>query len=161
MKQLILLSLYFIVLSFSIRIEAQNKIQGFDVMGTKEIDSGTIRIYYNFIQIDSSRINANGSKNTDYKTVDVQCLEIGSRLSKYYSYAVLDNALASKEWRKKNPTAGSMPIWITTVAPAGAWSEYMWSVSFKDFSTNQFEEYIQTVIPAPLYPYSYEFLVTD
>ena len=109
-----------------------------DVIGTKVIDAGTIRIYYNFLRIDSTLY-----PYETYEVLDVQRLEIGAHMSKYYSYAIFHNDSLSKEWNKKNPTAQSAPKWVSDIVPISGWSEYKWSVSYKDFSINQYTEYTQ------------------
>ena len=131
--------LFFSLLAFPIIIMSQYAKTKFDVMGDKEIDSGTISIYYNFHQIDSTRLNNDGT----YKRFDIQRLEVGNNISKYYSYVLYDNDVKAKEWVKKNKSAGSIPIWHTTLAGQTLWSEYIRMVIIKDFSTNLLDEYIQ------------------
>lgn len=96
------------------------------------VDSGNIRIYY--------ALNAEDIYNPE-TYVDFQCLEIGTNLSKYYSYFVYYADSVSADWRKKNPNSkGGIRGW----SPKGkqkTWIEYQWSEYFKNSLENLFTEY--------------------
>ncbi|MDR2651856.1 MAG: hypothetical protein LBC68_06025, partial [Prevotellaceae bacterium] len=68
------------------------------------VDSGNIRILY--------ALNATDINNTDTYD-DLQRLEIGTRLSKYYSYFIYKSdslcTCTKKDWIKKHPFAQSIP----------------------------------------------------
>ena len=138
MKHLLFISVIFI--SFSMTSKAQMIEYAIYSSVKKEIDEGYIRAFYNFSMLDSTRMDSDGSK----KRYDHQCLEIGYHLSKYYSYALSVNDSLCKEWRKKNPNAQTAPLWLyPDLKMEDWWAEYIWSVYFKDFTTNQFTEYAQ------------------
>ena len=74
--------------------------------------------------------------------VDLQRLEIGNKLSKYYSFFVFNNDSLCTEWKIKHPLAKSAPSYL---GPMGKkmynWSEYKYSEYFKDYKTNTLTEY--------------------
>ena len=141
MRNLFLLCLF--IIAFPVTLKAQGAKLGLNAIGTKEIDAGAIRIYYNYHRIDSTL-----HLEETYDIYDIQCLEIGNRLSKYYSYAVFHNDSISKVWLINNPTAHNPPYgWMSDIIHGSSgWSEYKWSVSFKDFSTNQLTEYTKMAV---------------
>ena len=155
MKNLIILYLFFI--TFPIVLNAQSSKFDFDPMGVKEIDSGNIRIYYNFYQIDST---IKDNKKT-YERFDIQCLEIGDNLSKYYSYVLYDNTIQAHKWREKNKSAQSIPGWYSTLTPSQSWSEYTRMIIIKDFFTSQLNEYIQMPFNLQDYHYSEDIFTLD
>lgn len=74
--------------------------------------------------------------------VDLQRLEIGNKLSKYYSFFVFNNDSLCTEWKIKHPLAKSAPSYL---GPMGKkmynWSEYKYSEYFNDYKTNTLTEY--------------------
>ena len=100
---------------------------------TNTIDSGNVRVLYAMNALD---IN-------DIKTYDdIQRLEVGSKLSKYYSYYVFRNDSLKKDFMRKNPTAGSLPMHPGEFGKKGyTWSFVIWSDFFKDFSKKSLTEY--------------------
>ena len=150
-KKIIIIYLIPLFIIFPIVLTAQIKGGLFDIIGNKELDSGFVRVYYNFSQIDSTQ---NKKYDERYMRIDIQCLEIGSQISKYYSYAVVHNDSLLRAWLKKNPSTGYIPGWITTIASSHSWSEYRYSVCFKNFTDNQLTLYTQMTNRAPDYQYS-------
>ena len=104
-----------------------------DVSNTTAIDSGSIRIIYAMNAVD-----INDTKTYD----DIQRLEIGSKLSKYYSYYLYRNDSLVEEWGKKNKGAAVVPTRLGEFGKTGnVWSLVIWSDYFKDFSKNVLTEY--------------------
>lgn len=102
------------------------------------IDSGFVKISYAFNAIDI----------LDYKTYDdLQILEIGEKKSKYYSFFVYNSDSLVTHWKQKNINSGRTP---TRMGPRGKdplWSEYYFSVYYKDFENNTFTEYCRMPMP--------------
>ena len=97
------------------------------------VDSGNIRVLYAF---NAKNINDVGSY------IDMQRLEIGNHISKYYSYWVFNNDSLVWDWRKKNPSAQSAPMKLGSFGRMfDYWSEYKFSEYFKDYETNLLTEY--------------------
>lgn len=115
-------------------------------METSVVDSGSIRIYYAF----------NATDITDEKTYDdIQRLEIGTKLSRYYSYYLHRNDSLIKDFNKKNPKAESVPMQPGEVGKKGyTWSLLIWSDFFKFFSENTLTEYATMPWNVPHYQYS-------
>ena len=104
------------------------------------VDSGFIRIWYAL----------NPLKISDPKTYDdLQRLDIGSHLSKYYSYFVYNSDSLVTEWGKQNRDAQSIPSRLGEKGKISSWSEYVYSEYFKCFSLNSFTEYSRM----PMYLY--------
>jgi GLPGLI family protein len=103
-----------------------------DISKMDMIDSGNIRIWY--------ALNATDIKKTDTFD-DWQCLEVGLRLSKYYSYFTYKSDSLSTEWRKKNKDAQSVPSHFPSGKQGGKWSEYFYTDYVKNFSTGKLTEY--------------------
>ena len=100
-------------------------------METMVVDSGSFRILYAMNAVDIY----------DEKTYDdLQRLEIGNGLSKYYSYYLFRNDSLIIDFGKKNVRGG-----IKQPGEVGKkgfwWSLFIWSDYFKDFKTNEFTEY--------------------
>ncbi len=145
MKQVLFIFLIFLF-SFGISIAQKNQSQGkytvnpsapnsFQRLNQSVVDSGTIRILY---ALNATDIH----KQETYD--DLQCLEIGSLLSKYYSYFLWESDSLTTDWVKKNPNAGEYDIPSWKLRPKGkfqGWSEYIHSEYFKNFSTNELTEY--------------------
>ena len=97
------------------------------------VDTCNIRILY--------ALNASDINNTS-TYIDLQRLEMGRALSKYYSYFVFNNDSLGTEWKRKYPFAKSIPSYL---GPMGKktynWSEYKYSEYFKDYKTNVLTEY--------------------
>lgn len=97
------------------------------------VDSGDIRVLYAF-----NAMNINDVESY----IDMQCLEIGSHLSKYYSYWVFNNDSLVWDWCKKHPNAQSAPMKLGSFGRMfDYWSEYKFSEYFKDYKTNILTEY--------------------
>lgn len=96
------------------------------------VDSGNLRITY--------ALNAEDITNPD-TYIDLQCLEIGTSFSKYYSRFVYNNDSLVLDWRKKHPDA-DFPRWLgLTNRRRHSWSEYKYSEYYKDYGTNTITEY--------------------
>ena len=110
------------------------------------IDSGTVRIWY--------ALNATDINNEETYD-DLQRLEIGSRISKYYSFFISNNDSLVSDWIKKNPTAQSFKH---TMGYRGkstvGWDECQYSEYFKDFSKNLLTQYIRMPYGIPDQQYS-------
>ena len=80
------------------------------------VDTTHLRVWYAL----------NADSIADINTyIDYQRLDIGKQLSRYYSWFVFNNDSLLNDWRKKNPKAGSAPIWL---GPGGkkksTWIQY-------------------------------------
>lgn len=117
------------------------------------VDSATIRIYYAF----------NATDITDEKTYDdLQRLEIGAKLSRYYSYYLHRNDSLINDFMKKNTNAQSLPMQPGEVGKKGyTWSLLIWSDFFKDFSKNTLTEYATMPWNVPHYQYSEDLPVQE
>jgi GLPGLI family protein len=114
-------------------------------MGT--IDSGNIRILY--------ALNAADINNPETYD-DLQRLEIGKYLSKYYSYFIYNSDSLCTEWSKKHPNAASLPNRMGVHGKQKyGWSEYYYSEYFKDFSNNTLTEYAR--MPAYMQNYNCQY----
>ena len=115
------------------------------------IDSGSYRVLYAMNAVD-----VNDQKTYD----DLQRLEIGSKLSKYYSYFVYCNDSLKKDFIRKNPHAQSGPNQPGELGKKGfAWSLVVWSDYFKDFSKNTLTEYANMPHSIPSFQYMEEIPV--
>ena len=94
------------------------------------VDSANIRIWYT---LNAEKIFANEANKCD----DIQLLEIGSTISKYYSHIVYQIDSTATDWREKNPKAKNEP---TMISNDGSIRPY-WSDCFIDYSKNIFTEY--------------------
>ena len=97
------------------------------------VDSGCIRVLYALNAVDI----------TDAKTYDdLQRLEIGLNISKFYSYFYYYRDSLVRDFIKKNPKAQGFSNQSGPFGKKGnAWSLIIWSDFFKDFSKNEFTEY--------------------
>ena len=87
------------------------------------IDKGLLRVKYAF----------NADEIDNPKTyIDLQCLEVGNRISRYYSLLAFNRDSLQTEWRKKHPKASSIPHFYSASKRAYHWSEYQYSEIFKD-----------------------------
>jgi len=98
------------------------------------IDSGNVKIFY--------ALNATDISNPETYD-DLQCLEIGSNLSKYFSYYVYKSDSLVADWVKKNPHAqeAKIPRWLGSKGKFDGWLEYINSEYFKDFFKTELTEY--------------------
>lgn len=113
-----------------------------DISEMAVVDTGYVRISYAF--------NAHDI-NDPQSYIDLQYLEVGKHLSKYYSYFVFNNDSLVWNWIKNHPDSeggknflgplGKMPYY---------WSEYKYSEYFKDYETNLLTEYAR--MPHPVKP---------
>lgn len=104
-----------------------------DISKMATVDSGNVRVMY--------ALNAVDIKNPDTYD-DLQCLEIGSRLSKCYSYFVYHSDSLCTEWGKKHKGAHSAPIRCGDGGKQGGkWSEYYYTDFFKDTSKETLTQY--------------------
>jgi GLPGLI family protein len=104
-----------------------------DISKMSIVDSGNIKIRYALNAVDIE-------KQETYD--DLQQLELGDYISKYYSYLVYRSDSLCTDWKKQNPKAGNTPIAMGGLNDGNKWwSEYQWSEYFKDFTENVFTEY--------------------
>jgi GLPGLI family protein len=122
------------------------------------VDSGNIRILYALNAVDI----------TDSKTYDdLQQLEVGAYLSKYYSYFICKSDSSLTDWIIKHPNpkryghAVENPHFTWIQGKDKRWSEYYWSDYFKDFSQNVLSEYAWMPYLVPNYQYSEPLPVQD
>ena len=109
-----------------------------NISNEKTIDSARIRILYAF----------NATDINDYKTYDdLQRLEIGSTLSKYYSFFVYNSDSLCTDYENKKPRRPNEGARPEQMGEHGKkkrrWLEYLYSEIFKDFSTDLQTQYIQ------------------
>jgi GLPGLI family protein len=145
-KSLILLSLY--CLFFVQKINAQIILTPFprDVSKMTIIDSSKIRIIYAFNSYISDDIN--DSENYE----DLQYLEIGESISKYYSFCIYCVDSVNTNWGNKK--IEKTDYVMTESCDCGKhtdeqWSEYYYSDFFMDFTKNTLIEYVRM----PMYMY--------
>ena len=94
---------------------------GIDTDSMTVIDRGFLRVKYAF----------NADEIDDPKTyIDLQCLEVGNRISKYYSMLAFKRDSLQTEWRKKHPKA-NIPHFYSDSKRAYHWSEYQYSEIYK------------------------------
>jgi GLPGLI family protein len=126
-----------------------------DISNMITIDSAKIRVWY--------ALNAKDIK--DHNTYeDLHRLEIGTHISKYDSYFLFRQdslRMTFYRWRKENPHADSGG---TTLKPLShrdprdhnddtEWSEYYYSILFKDFSAGSSTVYTDTPLKVPSFHY--------
>lgn len=105
------------------------------------VDSGFIRVWYALNPLKVSYPNTYD---------DLQRLDIGLHLSKYYSCFVYNSDSLITMWRKQNRNAQSCPTRLGVKGKASYfWSEYHYSEYFKNFSSNSLTEYSRM----PMYLY--------
>jgi GLPGLI family protein len=108
-------------------------------------DSANLRIWYAMNAVDINKPETHD---------DLQRLEIGSRLSKYFSHFVFTSDSLVTEWKKKNKSVQWVPRRIGQGGKYVWWSEYLYSEYFKDFPRNTFTEYARMPAGIPDYQYS-------
>ncbi|MDR1581955.1 MAG: GLPGLI family protein [Prevotellaceae bacterium] len=106
-----------------------------NVAKMENIDTGNIRVLYALNAVD---IN-------NYETYDdLQRLDIGSKVSKYYSAIVFISDSLSTDWQLKHPRSSGLPIQMGNWGKSkDKWNEYQYSDCFKDFPKNIFSEHIR------------------
>lgn len=97
------------------------------------IDSGNIRITYALNAVD-----INNPETYD----DMQRLDIGTYLSKYYSYYIFNSDSLVSDWVKKHPDSKTIPFRLGPEGKLKGWFEYVSSEYFKNFKTNTLTEYV-------------------
>jgi len=110
------------------------------------IDSSNVRIWY--------ALNATDIKKQETYD-DLQRLEIGSHISKYYSHFVFNDDSLTTVWPKEHPNAKHAPP--NSLGEKGKkkiWSEYYYSEYFKDFNKNLLTQYIRMPMDIPNQQYS-------
>ena len=113
------------------------------------IDSFNIKVFYAF--------NADTISNPN-TYIDFQCLEIGEKFSKYYSYFIYNSDSLCTAWENKHPNARTTPWGLGNRGKYPYyWSEYKYSEYFVDHSTKQITEYSRM----PRYMNSYNSQATE
>ncbi|GHT20613.1 hypothetical protein AGMMS4957_08060 [Bacteroidia bacterium] len=103
------------------------------------IDSGNIKITYILNQL----------AQEPNKSDDIQILEIGQKLSKYYSYNIFRVDSLRTDVLKQNPNAQGVPGYGRLNFDKLFWSDY-----YKDYATNEISEYAYMPRNIPNYQYS-------
>lgn len=67
------------------------------------VDNTRLRIWY--------ALNADSIGDTD-TCIDLQRLDVGDSISKYYSWFISNNDSLKEDWKKKNPGAQTIPWWV-------------------------------------------------
>jgi len=106
----------------------------FSILNMNVVDSGSVKFFYALNATDISNPETYG---------DLQCLEVGSHLSKYFSWYVYKSDSLVTDWKKKNPNVQDkmIPFQLGVKGKFDGWSEYIYSEYFKDFSKNELTEY--------------------
>ncbi len=90
------------------------------------LDSGVFRMLYAMNAVD-----VNNVRTYD----DLQRLEIGAKMSKYYSFSLYNSDSLKINYLKDNPTAPGIPTWMgERVKKSFRWDLIMQSFFYKDFS---------------------------
>jgi GLPGLI family protein len=126
-----------------IYVSSDRKVSKFTVA-----DSGNFRIWYT--------MNATGMINKIDSCDDLQVLEIGENISKYYSSFIFKADSATEIANKKIRSSGSAYRTMGLKGQCPVWPEY-----FKDFKTGIFTEYARMPRFVPHYYYSEEIPVQD
>lgn len=120
---------------------------------SRTVDTAFVRIAFAFNALDINKPDT---------YIDLQYLDIGTNLSRHYSYWVSNNNLLVHDWKKKHPNAQSAPI---RLGPLGRipdyWSEYQYSEYFKDYNENLLTEYARMPHGVPSYQSSEKIPVQD
>lgn len=88
------------------------------------VDVGHLRVYYAFNATDVA-------DRSSY--IDLQCLDVGQNLSKYYSRWVETADSLKGEWRQQHPYAEGAPIWLGEGGRQSEyWSEYQFTELFRE-----------------------------
>jgi GLPGLI family protein len=128
-------SILFIMTSFSTSYAQIFPRGSINVAKMENIDTGNIRALYALNAVDINNAETYG---------DLQRLDIGSKISKYYSAIVFISDSLCTDWQLKHPHAGGLPIQMGNWGKSkDKWNEYQYSDCFKDFSKNIFSEYIR------------------
>ena len=93
-------------------------------------------------------------KNKIEHCEDIQVLEIGENMTKYYSYIIYRSDSLISEMGRKNPKSGSPRSMFgkeNNIRPC-------WSVCFKDYKTGSFTEYFRAPLRIKNYQYSEPFV---
>jgi GLPGLI family protein len=109
------------------------------------VDSGYIRVWYAFNALDIH-------KPETYD--DMQRLEIGSGISKYFSHFVYTCDSLVADFMVKNKKTSGVPMWMGEKGKQYGWSEYYYSEYFKDFGKNTFTEYARMPRSVPNFQYT-------
>jgi GLPGLI family protein len=96
------------------------------------IDSGNIYVQYALNAVDICKIETYD---------DLQRLEIGRYLSKYYSYFTYRSDSLVTDFMQRHNTTQTSPIHMGKRGKYDSWSEYHWSEYFKDLSEKVLTEY--------------------
>lgn len=96
------------------------------------VDIGEIKVWYAFCATDIKDIETYD---------DFQILEIGDKISKYYSWFTSNSDSLVKDWVKKNPNAQTAPRSMGPRGKTSLWSEFSYSEYYKDNQEKTFTEY--------------------
>jgi len=139
MKNKLVLLLFYLTLIFTLSAQPYSPFSR-NVTDIHTVDSAYLCVYYAF-----NAINIHDESTYE----DLQKLEIGNDLSKYYSYFLFIDDSLTTDWGKKHPHAATVPNHVgLKIKDPDTWSENHYSEYFKDFLHNQLTVYIQ--MPYPL-----------
>ena len=116
------------------------------------IDSGYLRILYAF--------NATDISNQETYD-DLQRLEIGSHISKYYSYFAFNNDSLINVYIKTHPNAQGIPGKIGELGKKQTWDEYIYSEYFKDYDKNILTHYLRKPHGGGMNSYQYSEVLPE
>ena len=109
------------------------------------VDSVTTRILYALNAIDS---------NDPSTFVDLQRLEIGANLSKFYSYFTFRNDSLIADFFRRNPRAGGFQQMGEFGRKGNVWLPVIWYDTFKNFSENTLTVFANTPHGIPNFQYT-------
>ena len=94
------------------------------------------RIHATYTVVDYAPLRVSYALNADDVEdigtyVDLQRLEIGNRISKYYSELLFHSDSLCAIWAKQHPQAGSFPYWKGETGKSDSWSEYQSTEIFR------------------------------
>ena len=156
MKTSLLLTIFtFIIIGYAQSQEKQGKAYAPlpEFQESRAVDTAFVRIAFAFNPLDINKPDT---------YIDLQYLDIGTNLSRHYSYWVSNNNLLVHEWNKKYPNAQSSPIRLGPLGRIPDYSsEYQYSEYFKDYKENLLTEYARMPHGVPSYQSSEKIPVQD
>lgn len=102
------------------------------------IDPARLKNLDKTVTLDTAGLRVSYALNADdladpHTYIDLQCLEIGNRVAKYYSRFLSDKEQRVDAWIKERPSAQSVPHWLGEGGKRqDCWSEYQYSEIFKE-----------------------------
>ena len=153
---------FVVTLFFLISIEGESQMNFLpkgsrNVTAMSVLDSGNIKIkyivnQYSFQQRNNSLYSKYDSIWYDLCAEDIHILEIGTKLSKYYSYNIFFGDSIFTDFITKNPYAQSAPN--LNIGNPAITNKYFWSDYYKSYVKNTLTEYAYMPSNIPNYYYS-------